>query len=383
MASSGINAWVKYYKDKPDQKTITNKETKAYDEKGKTLYNIPKGEMVTVLESKEYTSKLKCVDKNGDMIYVPMADLVKPGSKHSGATSLKPQAFNLVTSNPISIDAYLTLLKNSLDERTDLSSEVKSYLLLLTLYWSGDTSISTKLNEVFSANKASLPINDINKDFGEILGPIAIIKRNILKTKVVGGNSITNSTQIYVPARPNEPLLDYKIGDYSISAKSGNTTNTVKPSNILDLLEKDKKDKDKHIRTKQYQILKILQDNTALDGPPKALEYYLGSDKYKQWISNNLYLKGKKTYTQNELMYEAEKELARLSKSSLSFIDIFTDAIKNKIIYVKYGITSSKAAGDFEVITADDMNLKEQGRRPTFRTKNGYTIHSDKLGIQI
>lgn len=377
MASTGQAAWDKYYKGRPDQQTTAKRDTKAYDDLGKLVSNVSKGEIVTVLESKTYTPKLKCRFKN-NIVYINIDELVKPGSKYSSAVNLKPQAFNLVTSNPISLSEYMRRLKSSLEERNDLSGPLKSYLTLLTDYWDGDLSVRDELNTLFNQNKTSLPINEINKDFGEVLGPIAIIKHRLLSNLL-----ISNTSQIYVPIRPNEPLLDYKIGDYSISAKSGVTTNTVKPSDIIDLLNKDQRLKSKYLNSKQYNILKILQENSALEGPPKALRYYLGEDKYKQWLNNNLYLKTKKSYTQNELMYEAEKELGNLSKNAISFIDIFTDAIRNKIIYVKYEITSSNGIGAFETIMADDMNLSNQGRRPVFRTKNGYTRAADKLGIQI
>lgn len=377
MASTGQAAWDKYYRGRPDQQTIVKKDTRAYDDAGKFVTNMSKGDIVTVFESTSYTPKLKCKFKDS-IVYINIDELVKPGSKYSNSVNLKPQAFNLVTSNPISLVEYMNRLNNTLDERNDLPGPLKSYLMLLVEYWNGNLAVLDELNTLFNQNKTSLPINEINKDFGEVLGPIAIIKHRLLSNL-----PISVSSQIYVPARSNEPLLDYKIGPYSISAKSGVTTNTVKPSDIIDLLNNNNILKAKYVNSIQYNILKILQENSALEGPPKALRYYLGEDKYKQWLNNNTYLKSKKSYNQNELMYEAEKELGNLSKNVISFIDIFTDAIRNKIIYVKYEITSGSSTGDFEIIMADDMKLSNQGRRPVFRTKNGYTRAADKLGIQI
>jgi len=54
--------------------------------------------------------------------------------------------------------------------------------------------------------KDNLPMNDINKDFGEVLGPVAVIHENFLKDKKITLSKTTS--KIYVPARPNEPLMD-------------------------------------------------------------------------------------------------------------------------------------------------------------------------------
>lgn len=377
MATSREAAWDKYYRGRSDQQTTVKKDTKAYDDLGKFVTNVSKGEIVTVFESKVYTPRLKCKLKN-NVVYIHIDELVKPGSKYSNAVNLKPQAFNLSTSSPISLNEYMQRLRNSLEERNDLSGILKSYLTLLVDYWSGDTSDVNKLNTLYTNNLSELSINEVNKDFGEVLGPIAIIKHKLLPDL-----RISDSSKIHIPLKGNQTLYDYIIDDYLISAKSGTTTNTVKPSSIIDILDKNSNIKNNYINKPEYKIIKTLNENSALYGPPKALMGYLGENRYKQWLNNNLYLKSKKTYTDNELMYEAEKELVNLSKTTINFTNLFSDVVKNKVIYVKYEITSGNSKGAIKIIMSDDIKASNQNYRPVLRTKNGYTRADDKLGIQI
>ena len=250
--------------------------------------------------------------------------------------------------------------------------------------------------------KDEIPLNDINKDFGEVLGPVAILNQGLLQNKKISLSK--GSTKIYVPSRPNEPLMDYGLiqGDktYIISAKSGTTTNVVKPQDILSLLAKDPKKVKKWAKTKQYRLLQILSENSILVGPVKAVaEFYpdlisksaadsFSSKDYDKkgfakFFSKTLYFKDKKDPTPNEIMYECEKIIQDESKNGdLKLADIFSDAIENQVIYVKFEI-NKRGLGDWSVTTSDDFkNIKDH--RPVYlRSKNGYTRASDRMGIQI
>ena len=97
--------------------------------------------------------------------------------------------------------------------------------------------------KIFQQVKGSVSLNDVNKDFGEVLGPVAILEQGLFRANKISLNK--GSSRIYIPLRPNEPLMDYAIinGDvqYTISAKSGTTTNVVKPPDIIALLSKSPK----------------------------------------------------------------------------------------------------------------------------------------------
>lgn len=383
MASTGAAAWAKYYQGKGDLPTTVKRAGNAYDEEGKaTSIILAEGTPVLVLDMRAYDSKPHIRVKVGGQaktLRFKFDDLVKPGNKASAATSLKPQSFNVV-GPAFQLQAYKAKLLDIIESRTDLDGPLKSYLRLLVEYWSGTAAAGPKIKKLYPTIKDIIPINDINKDFGEVLGPLAVIKHNILAGT---GHRVTATSPIFIPVRPNEPLMDYKVGAVVISAKSGTTTNTVKPADILGLLQKQPSLITKYKTTKEYQILQILIDNPALKGPVAAAKILLGT-KFDTWVANNAYFKGKKgKYTDNELMYECEKYLQNESKTgSLNFTKMFADAIKGSVVYVKYSIDST-GIGNFETIVAQDVMKSATGTRPYLRTKNGYTRAADKMGIQI
>lgn len=383
MASTGAAAWAKHYQGKGDLPTTIKRSGNAYDEEGKaTSILLEEGTPVLVLSMKAYDSKPHIRVKIGGQaktVRFKFDDLVKPGNKASGATSLKPQSFGVV-GPAFQLQAYKAKLLDTIESRTDLDGPLKSYLRLLVEYWSGTAAAGAKIKKLYPAIKDIIPINDINKDFGEVLGPLAVIKHGILAGT---GQKVTATSPIFIPVRPNEPLMDYKVGDVVISAKSGTTTNTVKPPDILGLLAKNPAKKRLYANTKEYKVLEILTANSIKQGAVEAARYLLGK-KFNDWISNNAYLKGKKgKYTELELMYECEKYLQTESRSgSLNFTKLFADAIKGSVVYVKYSIDSA-GIGNFETIVAQDVLKAATGTRPFLRTKNGYTRAADKLGIQI
>ncbi|NCV50240.1 MAG: hypothetical protein EBW46_11190, partial [Rhodobacterales bacterium] len=242
MASSGAAAWAKYYQGKGDLATTVKTAGNVFDVNGKALSTqLAQGTPVLVLASKEYDSKPQIRVSIGGAVQTvrfKFDGLTKPGNKASAAVSLKPQAFNVITATPIQFTEYKKRLLEALQERTDLAGPIKGYLTEIVHYWSGDYAAKTRASKLYARISNDIPVNDINKDFGEVLGPLAVLKHNILAG--TGHERDVNATSgIYIPARPNEPLMDYKVGSVVISAKSGTTTNTVKPNDILGLLAKN------------------------------------------------------------------------------------------------------------------------------------------------
>lgn len=97
--------------------------------------------------------------------------------------------------------------------------------------------------------------NKIIKDFGEAIGPIKILNTPDFLPW------INNMSELYIPSAKNEPLFDYRITDkdgvvHKISAKTtGKTTNTVKPHDVLKIIEDALKNKSvKNIMQKLFDI---------------------------------------------------------------------------------------------------------------------------------
>lgn len=384
MASSGQAAWVKYFQGKGDIKTSLKKDSPSYDANTPTakLGDIPAGTTITYKKVNNYEPKALIeyeLNGKGFTVRVPFDNIAKPGVRASAAASLKPQAFGLVGSKML-WNFYLKKLIENINERQDISGNNKTYLILLAQYWSGEDSAKAKIQKIFTEVKNSISISDVNKDYGEVLGPLACIKRNLLKDTFA---KVTTNSNIFIPLRPNEPLMDYGVGDAIVSAKSGTTTNTVKTIDVLALLGKNQAENKKFSVTKEFKVLNILATNNTLQGPVEAVKFLLGN-KFISWQKNNTYIKSKKgNVTPNELMYECEKYLQSESKTgSLNFTDIFVTAIDNKVIYVKFELDST-GVGEFKTIVADDLKKAKNGTRPFLRSKNGYTRAADKMGIQV
>lgn len=400
MASTGSTAWTKYFKGQ-DVSTVMKKDSDAFDGDGKTKLNfkVKANEKIVVFDSDSYQEKavIKRLSDN-KICRVTFNNIQKPGRETS--VNLKPQAFG-IGDTKYNIEDYVDLVLNNIEDSTNLSPETKNYLQSLVLYFAGFENL--QFTQKAYNDASSLPLRDIKKDFGEILGPIAVIKKQILtELKIPKGNT----TKIYMPARPNEPLMDYGIivgnKTYVISAKSGTTTNVVKPQDIINLLKKDATKHRKYQRTEQYKILESLSENGIVDGAIIAASKLPGGpspeaaadvkkrlktgsykdDKYDiglmgSFINSNDYLKKQSKPTLNQIMYECEKMIAAKSKNGLDFTPMFKDAVSNQVIYVKFDISASTP--DFEVVMNDDFST----RKVTLRTKNGYTRRSDRMGIQV
>ena len=214
--------------------------------------------------------------------------------------------------------------------------------------------------------------------------------------------TFSSNARIYVPIRPNEPLMDYGIEDrdrlYTISAKSGKTTNTVKPGDIIDLLSKVPEKLRYWKTTQQFKILEQLRDASIVMGPiravaslhPKLIDPKAAArtekNKYDisdfiNFISQNEYLSKQKDPNIIQIMYECEKMLQNLTKTAkIDMNEIFKDAIEEKVIYVRFEV-GSNGTGVWEVTMSDDIMTK--GKRTFLRTKNGYTRAADRMGIQL
>ena len=276
MATSGSTAWMKYFQGRGNVSTVVKKETPFLA--GTRTINLKRGDKVTLIESDRYSPKMSA-KHNNVMGTITFNSLAKPGVK-SGvmAPSLKPQAFNIRDDIKYTIDTYINTVSESISERNDLSGELKVYLQTLIDHMNGKAN----LNQLKNSFNNKLPLNDINKDFGEVVGPIAIFKNNILLSK---GIKINTRDKIYVPSRPNEPLLDYGIyqGDklLSISAKSGKTTNTVKPADLINLLSNNPAILRKWQNTLQFKVFEKITAGDTISGPLMAAA--LLSSKYKEF----------------------------------------------------------------------------------------------------
>ncbi len=79
-------------------------------------------------------------------------------------------------------------------------------------------------------------------------------------------------------------------------------------------------------------------------------------------------------------MFACEKILVAESRNRgpLTMHEIFSDAISQKVFYVKFGLTSS-GLPQWQAQTDEDFRKSQS---VAIRSKNGYTRASDRVGVQ-
>ena len=208
MATSGAEAWKKYYAGFGDRDTIVKKESNLYDitSANKQIGILPAGSKVLVLATKTFDSKPIITYKLGLKVYkhrIKFADLQKPELKSSnnspltsktiGNKVLTPDGLGL-SGKTIKKEYYLSTVKLAINNCNTISPIIKDILNEL-LIKSINTSSTLTLNIKSISEK---DVNIIGKDFGEVTGAWWFLN-----------NYDTDVNAIEFPARSNEPLIDY------------------------------------------------------------------------------------------------------------------------------------------------------------------------------
>lgn len=200
---------------------------------------------------------------------------------------LKPNLF-LKDENFATLDEYVTALKNGIDN-SPLPEKHKELLHNLVDITNGTILSKTcfygGLNGYTLKDFGEKISNNLNANFGELLGPIKILRDASYMPWISGCQNI------WVPQKGNYGLIDYAITDsngitHKISAKTAKGLgNTAKIPDILKQMElaienETVKKMDKRLfgdvgkYSKEYKVLKqvfdVVKDNTAIPGTLKA-----------------------------------------------------------------------------------------------------------------
>jgi hypothetical protein len=194
--------------------------------------------------------------------------------------NLKPA--KLITTNKIvPVSKVVTDLNKNIPKNSD--EPVTTYLkMLIDMYTTPSKAAEKKIKDYYAANKKAITadMSKIKNDFGEILGGIAAVNRNLLAQFYPTTNFVKGSLEY--PTAQNEPLKDYSIHvggkEYIISAKiAGATSNTVKPQDVMKLINQSSaitaQRKKELFSTIEYKVLDILGQENTMCGPIKALSY--------------------------------------------------------------------------------------------------------------
>jgi len=325
---------------------------------------------------------------------------------------LKPQALG-IKDQEYNMDQLADAVVNALYDRNDIDSALAGYLeLMIEYYWNNEmSSIAQEIKSDYGDMLSKFPMGQIKKNFGEIVGPFAILnnKSNLFKSM-----KFNTRDKIYFPLRGNEPLVDFYIikGGKKIpfSAKSGkSTTNVVKPTDVISMIDSNSAFGRKYGRSIEVQVLRALNDNTGVDGPMVAAYEMRNSirefkkitaEMLNHWRTNSarkgatwrydpeLYddfvkdigLNPKKRPSFGEILYYTETFICKASKGDraiLNYSELFDEVVGGAVNYIN--LLNIGKDGLPQWHTSEGGNS-----RVILRTKNGINrIALDKIGLQI
>lgn len=390
--SRGIDNWNKNWKGRGNVSTVVKSTSGApyYEQQNSvsTVGRIPRGTQVVYIDNLSRVHNKVAVQYNGQTVYTNIDNLAKPRSV--SVVNLKPQAFGLAGIE-YTLSGYVTALKNSIRSRSDIQGDLQEYLLDLVEF--ADTNSSN----ISGYDIGDLPIRDIIKDFGEVIGPIYCIKRGLAQYNV--GVNVTS--KIFIPVAPNEPLLDYYIiagsNRIKISAKARGTSNTLKVADLVPVILGNPTLLRKYSNSIEFNTMRQIYDNTMIQGPIKACGV-LGiitqeavnsvasnpadvpdTSLFSNLIQSDVRLQNSSQVTTRQVSFLCEKALIDYSKrETIKYTEIVREVLKNEIYFVKLDINGG-IPSFMTQSTSGDTSISNL----YFRTKNGYDAKSDKLGFKL
>jgi len=393
-ASKGVDNWNKNWKGRGNIPTNIKVTSAAYysEEKAtRSSGNFSKGTSVTYIDNLSKMHTKVAIRLGQDVYYTNIDNLVKPRS--ISTVNLKPQAFNLAGIE-YNITEYITTLRNSINSRPDITGDLKEYLLALVNF-----SISNS-RDFGGIDITSLPMADIIKDFGEVIGPIYCIKRGLSEYNI----GVSSSSRIFIPVASNEPLLDYYVITSSnnrikVSAKAKGTSNTLKVNDLVPKILNNPTLFNKYANNTEFRIMRTIYENSMVSGPIKAcaLLGIIGQDAansvasepaqipnkqlFNSLIQKDPTLKTRQTISTKQISFLCEKEIVNYSRQAIKstkFTSIVREVLKNEIYFVKLSIMNGIPSFLVQA-TSGETGVNNL----SFRTKNGYDSKSDKLGFRL
>jgi hypothetical protein len=384
-ASKGVDNWNKNWKGS-DRSTVVKKSGPYYNYgETRSIGLLPMGANVVYIDALSESHTRVAVRYGKDIVYTNVDNLTKPRSLTT--VNLQPQAFGIV-GREFSVSEYVRELRAQIQSRSDITGDLETYLLDLVNYsYTGTASFG-------GYDIRDLPLADIIKYFGEVLGPIHCLKRGLLTKFNLG---VGLSTKILIPTSTTEPLLDYYLVKQDgkripISAKSTGTSNPLKVDIIVNKIKNSPTLLRKYQNTTEFRILDAINNNTMMDGPfvgamllgeitdqaaALAISSRGGIIQNTQPFQNLIRTDSRLSI----LSYVCEKKIVQYSRSnSGKFTNMIKDTLAEEIVFVKLTINPMTKTPQFEALKASGsygIGLVK------LRSKNGYASKSDKLGFQL
>lgn len=322
---------------------------------------------------------------------------------------LKPSEFG-VTGKKRTISAHEALVLSKLNRISN--KKVASICKDILISKSGSTiNIPTGVKQQ--------ELNEITNYFSEVAGPILAVKNKLITGITMNSlceysESDTESLYDFIVFKNKSPLL------ISNKALEG-ATNTLKPGNVIEILDKKENSalKSKWQKTIPYKVMQTLDENNVVSGPITAIrDYYSNTfpgikkadyDKvisimnsgneavipkneipksFMDVISKNpdasANFKKHGAALASMINFLFEKELAAYSKSDNLYHELFVDVTSGNVMFMKFGIDRKG------MMTVQISDPKSSTKRAYLRSKQGVERRSsstgrlklDKMGFQ-
>lgn len=319
---------------------------------------------------------------------------------------LKPSQMGVTgTKSTIALHKRKVITKlNSLAKTKGRQKNVAEVCLKIMETPSGGQVDISKLN--------SAEISDIKNYFAEVMGPIWASERGLIP-------GLKSSDSTYFSSSDTERLYDFKVykGKEEIlvsnKQKTGGT-NTLKPGDVVRLVNENRYLADKWQNTKYYKVFDILDKNNVISGPiraiakhyPKLVKVTPGEylEVINQLNQNDVILKkvpksimnliqsdptAAAKYKETEevsgtmINFIFEKLLVQQSEADSNYHELFVDVTEGNVMFLKFDL-SNKGKITFLI-----ENPRQSAKKAKLRSKQGVERRSssgklklDKLGFQ-
>lgn len=417
MARSGKQAWEKYYSGNDGVQVAVKKSCQYYETEDtrSSLGTLSPGTVVTYRDALS-----RHIEQGGntriafqragsdDVFYAGVDFFVKPGQV--SRIDLSPEGFGM-EDKTYTITEYYNKLIDSIADRWDKSNysgELYDYLMELVSYANTGAVNSADLGGI---KTQGFPWGAIQSYFGEVIGPLACIRRNLLSGLGVNLSSAT----ISMPPS-SVALYDYKLisggQEYLISAKAGKgTANQVKPKFVIDAVDANLPRTLKN--SKAYQVLNAINDNSVKGGAfaawkiiqpstdgtltdaciadvavnydtrrGKSTDKLANQTIWQPFVDKHLLNQNIKNVTYGQVRYRCEtliQAASRVNSLQADLKSIFEYYLnESRVIYVKLALAQPGGQPTFTVMNVD--GVKKINSLELRSSNDSQTRTADKIG---
>ena len=235
--------------------------------------------------------------------WISISAVKKPQATTRGVrVSMKPQDFPGIGGTRMKYSAYLAKIREVVRDR-DIPIPLKNYLIQLIDYCDShsgaDRAELLQAYQLFANSDAFDSLNNIQKDFSELIAPICVLEHGQRELASMGFAELNKSNAIvFVPTEGNYPLVDFIIYDddgreYPFSVKvMSSTTNVIKPQDLMTFVDDNPSDRFimEFKQTVEYEVLRRLGDTTkgVAQTQYETIRYLAQTQPYRSQLPANL-----------------------------------------------------------------------------------------------